>query len=563
MDLKNSLLLVAGNGRNTGKTSIACKIIKTFSSKYKIISVKICPHFHEHDSENLLESSECISIIEEKHLTSKDSSLMLQAGASKAFYIQAKDAYIKPAFIKLQKYLDEDAFLICESGGLRHSFKPDVFLFVKNGGGEKLHQEGLADRVLSFHDYEVLDLIQITHNKWEIKTIKMLDYQTALQKLREEQIAIQTESVSLEQALGRILSEDVYSDIDMPPFNKSAMDGYACRKSDLSHKLTCVEIVPAGSLPKQAIKEKYCSRIMTGGVIPDGADCVFMFEDSFVDDAGLVSCTNQNTKQNICFVGEDVKKGELVLRKGTRVLSHHMPILASAGCVNVKVSGKPSVGLAVTGSEVVEPSSVPVLGKIRNSNASQVLAQLKQLGLSASYWGIANDSADGIEPMLLKMLDTHDIVILTGGVSKGDFDLVPEIIAANGYELIIDDLAIQPGKPFKTYRKNNQYCFALSGNPVASFLQFRLIVEPFLVSLMGGANNDQKISLPLNFSYKRKKAIRAGFVPVKIADDGGLAEIEFNGSAHIHSLAAADAIMEVPIGTLEIFEGEKVDVRLL
>lgn len=563
MELKYSMLLVAGNGRNIGKTTLACKIIKKYSSKYNIISIKICPHQHEQHTNGLLEKTHDFSICEEKLINSKDSSRMLQAGATKSFYVQAKDEYLEVVFSRLQEYLDENALLVCESGGLRNVIKPDVFLFVKNGSGEKLYLEHFADKVLSFNDYEIFDIIEINNNKWGVKTVQMLDYHSALSKLLEEPFDIHKVDVLLEDALGHILCENVYSDIDMPPFDKSAMDGYACKKSDLPHKLVCVETVPAGSLPKQKIEERCCSRIMTGAVIPDGADCVFMFEDSIVDDDGLVTCTNPDTKRNICFSGEDVTKGELVLRKGTKLSAHHMPVLASAGCVTVEVSAIPSVAVAVTGSEVIEPGNLPVKGKIRNSNASQVLAQLKQLKLSADYWGIANDSADGIELLLLKMLDKHDVVILTGGVSKGDFDLVPDIIASNGYEIIIDDLAIQPGKPFKAYRKNNKFCFALSGNPVASFLQFRLIVEPFLISYMGGFYNFHKISLPLNFRYKRKKVIRTGFVPVKIASNGGLDKVEFNGSAHIHSLAHADAIMEVPIGTMEIFEGENVDVRLL
>lgn len=391
----------------------------------------------------------------------------------------------------------------------------------------------------------------------------MIPYKDALDKILPKDILNDSEMVPIDSSIGRVLAEDVCADVYMPPFDKSAMDGYACRYVDLGNELELLEEVPAGTVPAKSVGENQCSKIMTGAMVPEGADCVFMVEYSSVSSSGLVSFTGKSTKKNICYKGEDAQKGDVLVEKGTVIAVQHIPVLAACGCAEVLVVQKPRVSIIVTGSEVVEPSVIPPVGKIRNTNSSQLLAQLSAIGIKADYKGIAPDNVDDTAKSITNALKDSDILILTGGVSMGDYDLVPDILENAGFERLVDNVAIQPGKPMKVFSGNGKICFALSGNPVSSFIQFEIIVKPYLVALMGGDEIDRSIKLPIGFSYQRKKAQRVAFVPVFVSKKGVVEQIKYNGSAHIVSFAHANAVMEVPAGVVNIPEGEKVDVRQL
>jgi molybdopterin molybdotransferase len=197
--------------------------------------------------------------------------------------------------------------------------------------------------------------------------------------------------VRLENSLGRVLAEDVYSDMNMPPFDKSAMDGYACRYEDIANELEVVEIIPAGKMPERTIGSNQCAKIMTGAMIPEGADCVIMVEDTEEIDPNKIRYTREvkelnvcalNFKEkrqlNICYLGEDIKEGDIVVEKGTFIRPQDVATMASVGYVNVLVSRMPKVAVIPTGNEIVEPDIKPSVSEIRNSNGSQLLAQLKK-----------------------------------------------------------------------------------------------------------------------------------------------------------------------------------------
>lgn len=563
--MNNKLLLVSGNGRNSGKTTVMCNIIRKFSSDTEIYAVKIAPHFHKIDDDaKILFSCEDVIIIEEHKQTQKDSSLYLQAGAQKSFYIQAKDASLNIVWGLLQGYISEKALVICESGGLRSVVEPSVFIFTKaKVNSDKKTHEKCADLVISHEDHEYVDLINTTNKEWNINNSYMIHYKEALELLKKNIETKATESVDLVNALGRILAEDVVSDINMPPFDKSAMDGYACRKQDIGNDLRVIEMIPAGKTPEKAIGKNECSKIMTGAPVPEGANCVFMIEDSEQVRDDFVRCANKDTKLNICYLGEDIKKNDTVLQAGTKLSSGHFPILASVGCVKPKIYKTPEVSVIVTGSEVVEADAFPGASQIRNSNGFQVVAQLAELNIKAHYKGIVSDVESDLKNAIESEFENSDVLILTGGVSKGDLDLVPQIFQDLGLKRIVDNVSIQPGKPLKAFQKNGKVCFALSGNPVSSYLQFILLVKPYLNELMGNAESDSTITLTIGFDYKRKKSLRTGFIPVKIDKNGAVQKVDFNGSAHIQSFAFADAFAEIPEGVLELTKGDKIDVRLI
>lgn len=372
------------------------------------------------------------------------------------------------------------------------------------------------------------------------------------------------EKVNLWDSLGRVLAKDVVSDMNMPPFNKTAVDGYACKMVDATKELEVIEIIPAGSIPKKVVGSGQCSKIMTGAMIPQGADCVLMVEDTKEIYDNKIIFTGDKTKSNICTLGEDMRIGDVAITKGTTISKQHIAIMAALGCYQPIVTRKPSVAVLVTGDELVEPEVKPQGGQIRNSNGHQLVAQVIKANANPSYVGIVKDTAEATYQAISSALDKNDIVILTGGVSMGDYDYVPSVMQKLGIQILFDSIAIQPGKPTKFGVKDGKLIFGLPGNPVSSYFQFEILIKPVIQKMMGAQNKPDFIArLPLASCYKRKKTERLGLIPVSITQDQKVFPVEFHGSAHIFALANADGYIMIPIGISELKEGELVDVRSL
>ena len=391
----------------------------------------------------------------------------------------------------------------------------------------------------------------------------MIPFHEALAISQKFALPRDTVQVDLFQALGRTLAEDIFSDISMPPFNKSAMDGYACRKSDLKNRLQIIEEIPAGSVPLKKICENQCARIMTGAMVPDGADFVIMKEDIEEVNQDSVQCTKETSKDNICYKGEDVKNGDLVLKNGDVILPAHIAILASVGCSHPRVYQIPTVAVISTGNELVEPTVIPGISKIRNSNGYQLIAQVQQLGIKPDYLGIVRDDENSLLEILSRALDKYDVTIISGGVSVGDFDFVPKILNELHVNIKIHGMDVRPGKHQLFGEKASHFIFGMPGNPVSSFVQFEVLVKPFLNALMGKTAEHASISLPLEEDYIRKKGDLMIFVPVSLTTQSTILPLEYHGSAHIHSYVNAWGIMEIPKGISILKKGENVRVRPL
>ncbi len=371
------------------------------------------------------------------------------------------------------------------------------------------------------------------------------------------------EEIELNEAPGRILREDVFADMDMPPFNKSAMDGYACRFEDIENELEVVETIQAGVVATKIIGKNQCAKIMTGAPVPAGCNVVFKMEDSEITRSNFVRCTNSKTHINICSRGEDYQSGQLLLPKGTLINFPQMAVLAGAGKSKVKVTGIPQVAVITTGSELVEPSETPPTGKIRNSNASQLISQLRKINIDAKYFGLANDNFEELTTLFKSASEESDFVFFTGGASVGDFDLIPEILEQQGFTVFWNSTGIKPGNPMTFAQNGNKYCFGLSGNPVSSLVQFELIVKPVIYQLLGANYKPLRIKVALADDFRQKIANRLIILPVFINDDGLIEEIPFHGSAHINALTNANALMEIEPGVTKINKGELVYVRQL
>lgn len=389
----------------------------------------------------------------------------------------------------------------------------------------------------------------------------MISFEEAYNLVTDSVFETGIEEVYFMDSCGRILAEDVISGADIPAFDRSAVDGYACSRESLGFEMEVVDFIPAGQKPSSRVGLKQCCKIMTGAWIPEGCDVVIMVEETETLPSGKIRFTGSDPKPNIMHRGEDVKAGEAVLRKGIRIKPQDIGVLASLGHTMVIVGKKPLVGIISTGSELVEPSLFPSPGQIRNSNAYQLTAQTIRAGGIPTYYGIAVDEEEATYNLVRTALTENNIVLLTGGVSMGDLDLVPDVLRRLEVDILFSRVAVQPGKPTTFGVHPKALVFALPGNTVSSFVQFELLVRPAILKMMGHKMNPVILKLPMRISYKRARADRMGWLPARLTPDGFVMPVEYHGSAHLTSLSEADGLISVPAGKYIIQEDEIVEFR--
>jgi molybdopterin molybdotransferase len=388
----------------------------------------------------------------------------------------------------------------------------------------------------------------------------MISFQEALETVMKSAFNTASEIVSFENTAGRVLAEDILSTGDMPPFNRSAVDGYACKSEELCHELEVIETIPAGKEPARQPRRYQCSKIMTGAIVPEGCDMVFMVEDAEILAGNWVKFTGKSRKSNISFRGEDLKKGEKVLQAGKLIGPQDIAIFASFGHVEVKVRKKPSVAIISTGDELVEPEKVPQRSQIRNSNAYQLAAQVERAGGNPSYYGIVPDN-DTASLVIEKAISENDVLILTGGVSMGDYDLVPSFLSGAGVKLLFNKVNVQPGKPTTFGVHQKALVFGLPGNPVSSYVQFETLVRPLIQKMMGSDWKHVEREIVLGEKYIRKSSSRMGWIPVRINEHSEAIPVRYNGSAHIAALSYSDGIISVMPGVDQLEKGSIVKFR--
>jgi len=390
----------------------------------------------------------------------------------------------------------------------------------------------------------------------------MIRFEEALKIVIENAPALRGERVDILASSGRVLLENVCSDLNMPPFNRSAVDGFACRRGDLGQELTVIETIRAGQAPEKTLGPGQCSRIMTGSPVPEGADCVVMVEDTIDISENRIRFTGNHTKDNISRFAEDVREGDLVIEAGTMIRPQHIAIMAAVGYVNPLVATRPKVAVISTGDEIVEPQLKPGISQIRNSNGYQLVEQIRKAGALPDYMGIAPDNEKDTLDKILVAMERNDVVLLTGGVSMGTFDFVPSVMEKAGITILFRKIALQPGRPTVFGKKHDKLIFGLPGNPVSSFTLFEVLVKPMLWKMMGVTDFYSILRLPMGTDYERRRSDRMQWLPVSIRD-GKVFPLEYHGSAHIFSLASADAIAAIPFGVTKLNIGDLIDVRPL
>jgi len=309
--------------------------------------------------------------------------------------------------------------------------------------------------------------------------------------------ALPAETVPLARAFGRTLARDVKTREPIPPFTKATMDGYAVRAADtlpaagvtgapVPVELTIVEDLPAGRVARRALGPMQAARIMTGAPLLKGADAVVMVEETERSGKGVIIKRAVRPGDNIGLAGEDLKKGETALERGAVIGPAEIGMLAAANLVRVPVVRRPEVAVIATGDEIVEPGGKKRRGQIRNSNGRALTAMALRAGAKARYLGIARDRSAALA-MKLARARGADIVVLSGGVSVGDHDLVKEELRAAGVHPIFWKVRIKPGKPVFFGRRGGQLVFGLPGNPTSAMVTFLLFVEPVLAGMLGRA----------------------------------------------------------------------------
>lgn len=396
-----------------------------------------------------------------------------------------------------------------------------------------------------------------------------LSVTNAQQCVLESVAVLGTESVKIEHSLGRVLAEDVRANRDLPPYDVSAMDGYAVRSADLANtpaSLVIIEDIKAGDMPAKTVQPGQCARIMTGAPVPEGADAVIRVEDTqaLPDDRVQINSVVK-PGNDIRLKGEGMRDGDVVLATGTEITPGVIGVLATVKCSQVLVYCRPRVAILSTGNELEDMDEPVDPNKIPNSNSYALMAQVQALGIEPDLLGIARDDPAELEEYLQRGL-RFDVLLVSGGTSVGVHDYVRPIIESLGVQMKFWRVAMKPGHPVAFGITAHTIFFGLPGNPVSSMVCFEEFVAPALRRMMGHARLYRRIiKARLTHNLKHQPG-RTEFVRVTLAKEaGGYAATSTGaqGSGMLLSMAKADGLMVVPTDSTGLSAGVQVTVQLL
>ena len=378
----------------------------------------------------------------------------------------------------------------------------------------------------------------------------MISFEEAVKTVLKYARPLPAVRTRIEEAVGRALLEDVYSGMDMPPFDKSAVDGYAVRAADLApgRELRCSGLIQAGDAFKGKVRAGECVKIMTGAPVPAGADAVAMVEYTRERD-GLVEFREGVRKgANIALRGEDIKKGQKILSRGTVIRISHIAALAAVGCGQVKTGALPKVSLINTGGEIVPPGTKLYGNRIYNSNGPMLSAMLRTDKVCAAPV-IVRDDAKKMKAALSRALKT-DMLLVSGGVSMGDYDLVPAVLKSLGVKEIFHNVRVRPGKPMFFGVKGRTLVFGIPGNPVANFMAYLAYIRPAIRKMGGRPDFAPKFKTGTCAVKFEPRTPRKALVLSKVSKraEYALSEVSSNGSADILALAEANGFTVVEAG---------------
>jgi molybdopterin molybdotransferase len=371
--------------------------------------------------------------------------------------------------------------------------------------------------------------------------------------------------VSLDGVRGRVLAADVLADRDYPPFHRSTRDGYALRAADLAGlpaTLECVGEVRAGEQFAGKVAPGQCVAIMTGAPLPAGADSVLMLEHARREGNRVEAMRSVQPFENVVRRASEAQAGDRVLPRGRRLGPSEMGLLATVGRAQVEIFREPRVAIIPTGDEIVPLDREPQWFQIRNSNAVTLTAQVVAAGGIPWRLGIAPDRAEALRKLIEEGLNA-DLLLMSGGVSMGKYDLVEQVLADLGAEFFIRGVAIRPGKPLMFGRVRERFFFGLPGNPVSTFVTFELFVRP-AIALLGGGELEPPVFLRarLGKAFQQRLGLTA-FMPARVEFRNGEPEVNlvgYQGSGDMVGVAAANCFLVVRPEQTDLAAGEWVDV---
>jgi molybdopterin molybdotransferase len=398
----------------------------------------------------------------------------------------------------------------------------------------------------------------------------MLTYEQARQKVikqvTEKKAPRATEQVRVGDALGYVLAQEVKTDREYPPFNRATRDGYAVFAADVKAGVTlkCTGEIKAGDRVSKELWAETCVQIMTGAAVPSGADAVVMIEHTVRDGEEVRFERAAVTGQNFVPRGSEARAGQTLLTPGMRLGYAELALAAQVGAADLKCAQKPRVAILSTGDEIVPVDSIPGRFQIRNSNSVSLATQVRLAGGKPVLLGNAMDREDDLSSKIRRGLQ-EDLLVLSGGVSMGKYDLVEKVLREMETEFYFDAVAIRPGKPAVFGKCREKFVFGLPGNPVSTMVTFELFVAP-AVDLLGGAEARDLLLLEarLGEALDEKPGV-THFLPARMEGQGANREVvalKWQGSGDIAALGRSNCFVVVPAEKEKIEVGERVEVMV-
>lgn len=377
--------------------------------------------------------------------------------------------------------------------------------------------------------------------------------------------------IPLEECYRRILAEDIVAEMDFPPFDRSPLDGYAVKRGDVKQAsieqpvlLIQVDDVAAGSVPNCKVETGQATRIMTGAQIPEGADAVIRLEDIEVNQ-NHVSIFAPVEHVNICRQGEEIRKGEIILKKGTMLREGALGLLAMLGHANPRVYEKPKVAILATGTELIGVDQPLLPGKIRNSNNYMLMAKVREAGCQPILLGHVCDDLEQIE----EKITGHEQIamyITTGGASVGDYDLMERLFVKLKSKMLFTRIAMKPGMPVMAGYWQDALLVALSGNPASANVSFEVLLRPLLKKMSGATVFERPISCAVVKKDFAKPSQSRRFIWARCEFEAGTLFAEpmgFQGNGMLLGMLPANALLDIPANSDYLYKGAVVAVRLL
>jgi molybdenum cofactor synthesis domain-containing protein len=406
----------------------------------------------------------------------------------------------------------------------------------------------------------------------------MISVAEAVKIIKNESFSLAAETINSDESIGRVLAEEIRADMDLPPFNRSQMDGFAVRTKDVEEaseknpvKLKIIGEAVAGKGFDRKIKKDEATRIMTGARVPDGADAVQKKEltrqllsengESFVEIFEAA-----RFKQNIINQAEEIEKGAKIFDKGEIINTQMIAPLASFGYAKVKVFKKPRVAILATGSEIVAINKKPKKDQIRNSNSITLKILAEKYGAESKVLPIVGDDISNLKSQISETIENCDVLLISGGVSVGDYDFTKPVLRELGAKIFFEKVSLRPGKPTVFAKLNDKLIFGLPGNPVSVAVTFFLFVRAALLKMQAAKDCELKKGFAVAAKEIKGAKERDSYLPVRVetASDGKLVveSLRFSGSSNFIAFSRANALVFVPKGE-SYNQGSVVEIAFL